>query len=43
MNEYNCIVCDKPVKTEREGKIHDTCYTTENMFRLGIIDGDDEE
>ena len=24
-----CIVCDKPVLTQREGRIHDECYTPE--------------
>lgn len=37
-----CIACGKPVLTEREGKIHDECYTKEAMFELGIIDYDDD-
>lgn len=35
-----CIVCGKAVRTEREGKVHDKCYTP--AFVMSIHDGDDE-
>lgn len=39
--EYNCIICGEPVKTKREGKIHNECYTQENFFKYELMDDDD--
>lgn len=37
--QHNCIVCGKPVKTDREGKVHDKCYT----FDVMLLAQDSEE